>query len=357
MNTICLLEPNDNSISNYRIVYLDDNIKDYDFDNITTIIAPRNNKLNKYITDNFDISTRKKLKNSFTKFVLNKKTKKVNLVNKLTEESISFDITDELFDMIDYFKCLKVYSNEDKYTVIIEDSMYLDTVSLLHEFINGRKTNYLGIPHNKNIKKLNLLIHEKTIFELLKLYSLDELMLVEDLNFMCKLFPSLIISYGDYLNEERDGYSYIFNLFCPKQLRTNLKLADYEMITKWSLMGGNISSLHFKKDNIIVKKFDELGCSMVYILLNHLIIIEYPSIVIYKLEEKNVIKKFESKEEFINVGIVDFGKFCIIYGFDIYILLDESNVYSNDIIRSELLITNQSVIEEYGKKIKFYSEK
>lgn len=121
--------------------------------------------------------------------------------------------------------------------------------------------------------------------------------------------------------------------------------------------GGNISSLHLKKDNIIVKKFDELGCYMVYILLNHLIIIEYPSIVIYKLEEKNVIKKFESKEEFINVGIVDFGKFCIIYGFDIYILLDESNVYSNDIIRSELLITNQFVIEEYGKKIKFYSEK
>lgn len=86
--------------------------------------------------------------------------------------------------------------------------MYLDTVSLLHEFINGRKTNYLGIPHNKNIKKLNLLIHEKTIFELLKLYSLDELMLVEDLNFMCKLFPSLIISYGDYLNEERWVFLY-----------------------------------------------------------------------------------------------------------------------------------------------------
>lgn len=65
MNTICLLEPNDNSISNYRIVYLDDNIKDYDFDNITTIIVPRNNKLNKYITDNFDINRRKKLKKFF----------------------------------------------------------------------------------------------------------------------------------------------------------------------------------------------------------------------------------------------------------------------------------------------------
>ena len=62
MNKLCILNPNSDFVSDYRIVYYNDDIDEYDFSNITTIIAEKTDEIDKYILKNFDVIKKINLK-------------------------------------------------------------------------------------------------------------------------------------------------------------------------------------------------------------------------------------------------------------------------------------------------------
>ncbi len=132
--------------------------------------------------------------------------------------------------MLYYFIILKDISNDREYTPNIENNVYLDTISSLHKFLNGIKTNYLGLPNHKF--ELKSLLNKKSLIQLAKEYSLEEL------------------------------------------------------------------------------------------LLNHIILVNINFFEIYELSEKNITLKIKL-DGYSPMDVIDFGKVCIFYGFENYLVINE----------------------------------
>lgn len=141
----------------------------------------------------------------------------------------------------------------------------------------------------------------------------------------------------------------IYNRFAPTKITKEKNIYCFGYILTLGTMWFNIS-----KNNKDIKNFEwKQNIPNIYLILNCIIMIYNEDIKIYEIKEKNIIKKIVIND-FGLIGIVDFGKVCMLYGSDICIVITETDMYEITYTFTKCLLLELKIIENYGKKIKYY---